>query len=175
MTSPERDAIVFVGPMGAGKTSIGKRVARILGIDFTDTDKAVAAAHGAIPSIFERYGEPQFRVWEREAVHRALGSGGVVALGGGAVLDAATRAELSGHRVVLLTVEPRIVVGRLRSGSRPLLEGEEDVIERWKRIADERRPLYDEVADVRFDTSHGPLQGVVDEIVEWIQREESVA
>ncbi|MFT4229321.1 MAG: shikimate kinase, partial [Microbacterium sp.] len=102
---------------------------------------------------------------------RALAGGGVVALGGGAVLDADTRADLGAHRVVLLTVDPRVVRGRIGDGSRPLLAGENPV-QRWSRIARERRPLYDEVADVVFDTSRGPLQQVVDAVLAWIGQAE---
>jgi shikimate kinase len=168
MTSPEaRTALVLVGPMGAGKTSIGKRVAKLLGTTFVDTDKAIVAEHGPISAIFETRGESYFRSLEREAVQRALRDAGVVALGGGAVLDAATRADLAAHRVVLLTVDPRIVRGRIGDGKRPLLAGE-DPVRRWTRIADERRPLYEEVADVEFDTSRGPLQGIVDAVVAWV-------
>lgn len=170
MTS-QADAIVFVGPMGAGKTSIGRRVAKRLGLGFVDTDKAVAAAHGPIATIFAEHGEPYFRALEREAVRDALAGGGVVALGGGAVLDTDTRADLAAHRVILLTVDPRIVRSRIGDGSRPLLSGE-DPVARWTRIASQRRPVYDEVSDVEFDTSSGPLQDVVDAIVAWIESAE---
>lgn len=172
MTSPadaDPRALVFVGPMGAGKTSIGRRVARRLEMTFTDTDKVVSAAHGPIPEIFAEHGEAHFRALEREAVLESLSGGGVVALGGGAVLDARTRDALRAHRVALLAVDPRVVRGRLSGGTRPLLTGEEDPVERWSRIAAERAPLYDEVADAVFDTSKGPLQAVVDAVVKWVE------
>lgn len=170
MTSPEPAprALVLVGPMGAGKTSVGRRVARRLGMTFTDTDKTVVSAHGPIADLFVQHGEPHFRAVERIAVRDALARGGVVALGGGAVLDAETRADLGAHRVVLLTVDPRIVRGRLGDGRRPLIAGD-DPVERWTRIAEERRALYEQVADVVFDTSRGPLQGVVDAVVAWAE------
>lgn len=175
MTSPAEDvassALVFVGPMGSGKTSIGRRVAKTLGLSFTDTDKVIVTAHGPIPQIFAEHGEPHFRRVEREAVLAALAGGGVVALGGGAILDAQTRTDLASHRVVLLTVEPRIVRARLKDGTRPLLEGEQDALARWSEIAAQRAPLYDQVADARFDTSKGPLQAVVDAIVAWVRAE----
>ena len=172
MTSPG-SAIVLIGPMGAGKSSVGRRVARELGKTFTDTDKIVVREHGPIPELFERLGEARFRAIERAAVSEALADGGVVALGGGAVMDAGTRADLAHHRVVLLTVSPHVVAGRIRGGgNRPLL-ADGDPLVRWRRIFAERRDLYEEVADVVFDTSSGPLAAVVAEIVAWAQSEQS--
>lgn len=168
MTSPESTAIVLVGPMGAGKTSIGRRVARDLGVGFTDTDKVVVRDHGPIPQIFTEHGEAHFRELEHRAVAEALAAGGVVALGGGAVLDARTRDLLDAHRVVLLTVSPHTVAGRLHGEDRPLLAGD-DALERWQRIWAERRPLYDSVADVTFDTSRGPLSRVVEAVTAWVR------
>jgi shikimate kinase len=94
-----------------------------------------------------------------------------VALGGGAVIDAATRAELATHRVVLLTVSPQVVAARLRDTTRPLLQTE-DALRSWREIMERRRPLYEEVADVVFDTSSGPLAVVVDGIVTWARSTE---
>ena len=82
-------AIVLIGPMGAGKTSVGRRVARALEVPFADTDKLVVRDHGPIPELFAHHGEGYFRALERDAVAEALERGGVVALGGGAVLDTA--------------------------------------------------------------------------------------
>ncbi|MDJ1113752.1 shikimate kinase [Microbacterium dauci] len=174
MTSPESGAVVLVGPMGAGKTSVGKRLARLLGTSFTDTDAAVVRAHGPISSIFAEHGEAHFRALERHAVADALASGGVVSLGGGAVLDVTTRDALAAHRVVLLTVAPKVVAHRLGEGAkRPLLaDGDETPLQRWQRIYDERRPLYEAVADVTFDTSSGPLEHVVTAIGEWARTSE---
>jgi shikimate kinase len=158
-------AIVLVGPMGVGKSSIGRRVAKALGVPFTDTDAVIVREHGAISAIFDEHGEPYFRALERDAVHEALGRPGVLALGGGAAMHPETRAELAGHRVVLLTVDARTVASRLRDDSRPLLRG--SGVEEWARIYAARKPIYEEVATVTFDTSHGPLQAVVDAIVAW--------
>ena len=163
-------ALVLIGPMGAGKTSIGRRVARALRRPFFDTDIAVVRAHGPIERIFAEHGEPHFRALEREAVIRGLATGGVVSLGGGAVMDPATRSDLEAHRVVLLTVEPRVVAGRIRDTARPLLQ-DDDALTRWEQIMTARRPVYDEVADATFDTSSGPLQAVVDAIVQWARTE----
>lgn len=160
-------AIVLVGPMGAGKTSVGRRVARALGTRFTDTDALISTAHGPIPELFARRGEAHFRALERAAVSEALAAGGVVALGGGAVLDADTRRDLTDHRVALLMVSANTVASRVRGATRPLLTGEDDPTSSWKRIFRERLPLYREVADATFDTSLGPLSDVVADIVAW--------
>ena len=170
MTSPS-SAIVMIGPMGAGKTSVGKRVARALEVPFFDTDAAIAREHGPIEQLFAAHGEPHFRALERAAVVEGLSTGGVVSLGGGAVLDADTQADLAHHRVVLLTVAPRVVAIRVRGSSRPLLQGEDDTLARWTSIIEQRRPIYERLADVSFDTSNGPLQGVVDRIVAWTRGE----
>ncbi|MBW1637902.1 shikimate kinase [Microbacterium resistens] len=171
------DVVVLVGPMGAGKTSVGRRVARGLGTRFTDTDKAIARRHGPIPAIFAEHGEQQFRLWERDAVAEALESGGVVSLGGGAVVTASVRELLRPVPVVLLTVSPEAVADRIAGSSRPLLSGAageteaspESALERWRRIADERAPWYAEVADAVFDTSRVPMTRVADQIVEWMR------
>lgn len=167
MTS-RSDAVVLIGPMGAGKTSIGKRVAKTLGRTFYDSDIAVAREHGPIETIFAEHGEPHFRALERAAVREGLATGGIVSLGGGAVTDAETRAALRDHRIVLLTVEPRVVAGRVLGSARPLLAGDGG-LERWMAIYAERRPLYEELADVTFDTSSGPLAHVVENIAAWVR------
>ncbi|MDQ4212767.1 shikimate kinase [Microbacterium sp. ASV81] len=171
MSSAE-PAIVLVGPMGAGKTSIGRRVARALGTTFTDTDKLIVRDHGPIPELFREHGEPRFRLIERDAVAEALERGGVVALGGGAVMDAQTRERLAAHRVVLLTVAPHIVASRVLGTPRPLLAGEDPIAE-WKRIYAERLPVYRAVADLTLDTSSGRLSEIVTRIAEWARSEES--
>ncbi|WP_029259259.1 MULTISPECIES: shikimate kinase [unclassified Microbacterium] len=158
--------LVLVGPMAAGKTSVGRRVARRLGVAFIDTDKRIVAAHGPIAGIFEAHGEAHFRALERAAVAEALAEGGVISLGGGAVTEAATRELLAEYPVVFLTVSPDAVADRLRGSNRPLLAGE-DPLERWKKIFEERRGWYAEVSSATFDTSRRPMQKIADEIVAW--------
>ena len=153
--------VALIGPMGAGKSSIGRRLAKALGVPFTDTDARIAVAHGPIPELFAERGEAGFRAVERQAVAAALAEAGVVALGGGAVLDPATRADLAHCTVVLLTVDEDVVAERLAAGRRPLLT---DGVASWRRILDERLPLYRELADVVVDTSRRPMAHVVDEL-----------
>lgn len=167
MTSEaEHLTLVLVGPMAAGKTSVGRRVARRLGVPFIDTDKRIVAEHGPIPEIFATRGEDSFRELERDAVVKALEDGGVVSLGGGAVTDEKTRRLLHTQPVVFLTVSEDAVADRLRGGNRPLLAGD-DPVEKWKRIYAERRGWYEEVASITFDTSRRPMQRIADEIVAW--------
>ncbi|GAA1911765.1 shikimate kinase [Microbacterium aoyamense] len=169
--SSRSDAVVLIGPMGAGKTSVGRRVAKALGRPFYDTDIAVKREHGPIEELFETHGEPYFRTLERAAVRDGLDTRGIVSLGGGAVLDAGTRADLARHRVALLTVEPRVVIARVRDSKRPLLQGD-DAGARWNEIYQARKPVYEQLATEVFDTSSGPLQDVVDAVVAWIRATE---
>lgn len=160
--------IALIGPMGAGKSSIGRRIARHLGERFVDTDVVIAREHGAISDLFETRGERAFREIEREVVQRELRSGGVVALGGGAVLDEGTRAALAECTVVLLTVSEEAVVGRIVAGRRPLLT---DGIDSWRRIAAERAPIYVSLADVTIDTSRRPMTTIAAELAARLTQE----
>jgi len=160
-------ALVLIGPMGSGKTRIGKRIAKLLEVPFTDTDKVVVAEHGPIAEIFAQHGEPHFRALERAAVAAALTGEGVVALGGGAVLDADTQADLAGERVVLFTVTPESVAPRLANEKRPLVK---NGLEDWLRIRDARMPLYERLADVAFDTSERPTTTIAEEVAAWARQ-----
>lgn len=161
-----RPAVVIIGAPGAGKTRTGRRVARALGVPFIDTDKTIVAEHGAIAQIFETHGESHFRELERAAVHSALAQPAVVTLGGGAVLDADTQAELANHRVVQLTVAPAAVQARISGGKRPLLAGG---IDSWVSLVAARQPTYDRLSQLTIDTSDRPLDGVAREIVRWLE------
>lgn len=147
-------AAVLVGPPGAGKSTIGRKVAEVLEVPFTDTDTLVEQETGrAISDIFITDGEETFRSMERQAVRRALREhDGIVALGGGAVLDADTRADLAGHTVVFLSVGLADAAKRVGlNQSRPLLLGSPR--RQWQQLMDARRPLYLEVADVEVSTA----------------------
>ncbi|MEN9740205.1 MAG: hypothetical protein RLZ72_471 [Actinomycetota bacterium] len=156
---------VLIGPPAAGKTRLGKRIAKLLNVPFVDTDVRIADKHGSIPSIFATHGEQQFREWEREEVVRALAEDGVVSLGGGAIENPDTRRELADHLVVLVTVSPDAVAGRIDNDKRPLLDG----IESWKALVARRQPLYDELAVITFDTSVGPMDEHADRLAEMVR------
>ena len=152
---------VLIGPPAAGKSRLGRRIASRLGVGFVDTDKLVVAEHGPIPEIFEHMGESTFRVWERAAVISALGTDGIVSLGGGAILDVDTRLDLLDHNVILITATPDAIESRLAAGTRPLLtEG----IDSWKKLVSVRQPIYDELARFTVDTSRGTMDSIADEI-----------
>lgn len=163
--SPLRPRVVLVGAMGAGKTTVGERLAESWGIALRDTDRDVEATEGRpISEIFVDRGERYFRDLEREAVAKALAEhDGVLALGGGAVLDAETRTALAGHTVVFLHVGLVDAVKRVGLGSaRPLLLG--NVRARVKALLDERLPLYQEVATITVETDGRSVEEVVDEV-----------
>jgi len=144
---------VLVGAMGAGKTTVGMLVADALGVDFLDTDQVVEREAGkTVSEIFIDDGEAHFRELERRAVATSLASHeGVLALGGGAVLDVATRDLLDGHRVVFLRVGLSDAAQRVGLGvTRPLLLG--NVRGRIKQLLDERTPVYEAVAQHVVDT-----------------------
>lgn len=163
--SPMRPRVVLVGAMGAGKTTVGERLAESWGVALRDTDRDVEATEGRpISEIFVDQGERYFRELEREAVAKALAEhDGVLALGGGAVLDSETRAALAGHTVVFLHVGLVDAVKRVGLGSaRPLLLG--NVRARVKALLDERLPLYQEVATITVETDGRTVEEVVDEV-----------
>jgi shikimate kinase len=161
--------LVFIGPMASGKSKIGRRVARILRVPFIDTDKEIVAEHGAITEIFAQHGEDHFRALERQAVAAALQRNRViVSLGGGAVLDPATQADLRQVTVVSLSTTAEAVRKRTRNAKRPLLAAGPDA---WQRIYDERRPVYDALASISFDTSTRPVDAIAADIVKWVKEQ----
>lgn len=160
-----RPRVVLVGPMGAGKTTVGGLLAERWGVALRDTDADVEAGAGrSISDLFVDEGEEHFRDLERAAVARALAEhDGVLSLGGGAVLDPATRADLAGHTVVFLRVGLSDAVKRVGLGTgRPLLLG--NVRARVKALLDERAPVYEEVATVVVDTDEREPAEVADEV-----------
>lgn len=148
-----RPVCVLVGPPGAGKTTVGTRLAVRLGVGFRDTDTDIERLAGKpVPEIFFDHGEEHFRDLERQAVATALASfDGVLALGGGAVLAEPTRAALAGHTVVFLSVELADAVKRVGLGQgRPLLAVNPRAALRQQ--LERRRPLYQQVATLTVVT-----------------------
>ena len=159
---PERsEVIVLVGPMGVGKTTVGRKLAKTLGVDFVDTDAVIVSEHGAIAQIFESRGEPAFRALEEEALYKAISKPGVIATGGGVVLSPLSRERLKAATVIYLATDGKHISSRLKHGSRPLIK---DGLADWKRIYEERKPMYESVANFEIDTSGQPLKETVNEI-----------
>jgi shikimate kinase len=149
--------VVLVGLPGVGKSTTGRRLAKILGVQFADSDDLVERSAGrSIGAIFAESGEAEFRRIEAATVASALSQfGGVLALGGGALTVAVTRATLaaSGVPVVLLRAPVATLAVRVGDGqSRPLLR--DDPAGRLAALADEREPLYGGAATVAVDTGH---------------------
>lgn len=148
--------LVLIGPMGAGKSSLGRRLAERWGLPFVDLDQQIETCAGTgIPTIFACEGEAGFRRRECEALAQVLSrESSVIATGGGAVLDPGNRALMRQYGfVVHLHIDIEEQLQRLaRDRSRPLLAGT-DRSEVLARLAGERGPLYAEIADLRFSPS----------------------
>ncbi|PJJ63127.1 shikimate kinase [Compostimonas suwonensis] len=157
--------VALIGPPAAGKSRIGRRLAKRLRLPFVDTDTVVATRHGDISRIFAEHGEPVFRHWEREAVVEALEQEAVVSLGGGAVLDERTRDDLASCRVVLLEVTAEAVAQRIQDDKRPLVTD----LDSWRALVESRRELYESLADYRCDTSERSIDIIVSEIATWLK------
>jgi len=162
--------VVLVGPMGSGKTTVGALLAEAWKVEVRDTDADIEALEGrSISDIFVDSGETHFRDLERKAVAEALDThDGVLSLGGGAVMDPATRELLAGHTVVFLKVGLSEAVKRVGLGSsRPLLLG--NVRARIKALLDERTPVYESVATLTVETDGREPTEVADEIAEALR------
>ena len=162
MTSP---VAVLIGPPGAGKSTVGPLLAALLGAEFTETDAMVEETAGKpVSDIFITDGEPAFRGLERAAVAAALSQHpGIVALGGGAVMDPQTRQRLAGHRVVYLQTGFAAAVRRVGLDSpRPLLLG--NPRGRMRELLAERVGVYAELARITVVTDDRDPQEIADEI-----------
>lgn len=159
--------IVLVGMMGAGKTSIGRRLANLLHLPFLDADAEIEkAANQTIAEIFEHYGEAHFREGERRVVARLLASGpAVLATGGGAFMSEETRKRCREDGVsIWLKAGVPVLLERVRKkGNRPLLD-QPDPESVMQRLLAEREPIY-ALADIVVPSREGPHQAVVSDIV----------
>lgn len=164
--NPAGPLLIVIGAPGAGKTRVGKRVARILGVPFIDTDRRIVQRHGPIAQLFQARGENHFRQMERIEVERALAEQGILSLGGGAILDPATQADLADRRVALMTVSADAVQARIGT-KRPLLA--EGGIAAWERLVEARREIYERLASRSFDSSTRPIDAIAVEMAEWVR------
>lgn len=160
--------MVVVGPPAAGKTRVAKRLGRIFDVDVVDTDTEVVKQWGPIPEIFSTHGEDFFRAHERAAVEEALRTPGIVALGGGAVVNPSTQADLVAHRVALISISAEAVAPRLDNDKRPLLSGG---LEAWKELVAMRHEMYQAAATREFDASHRSIDVLADEVAAWVRED----
>ncbi|WP_067973722.1 shikimate kinase [Nocardiopsis trehalosi] len=161
-----RPVAVLIGAPGAGKSTVGRALADRLGTGMYCTDTEIEARAGKpIGDIFIEDGEAAFRALEREVVAEALAAAdGVVAVGGGAVLDPATRADLGGHHVVYLQVEFAEAAKRVGlDQARPLLAG--NPRGRLRKLLEERLPVYEALASATVPTTGRHPEEIVDDVV----------
>ncbi|GGX34674.1 shikimate kinase [Streptomyces malachitofuscus] len=171
MSSP---VIVLVGPMGVGKSTVGRLLAERLGVDYRDTDEDIVTAEGrTIADIFVDEGEPAFRALEKQAVRTALtGHDGVLSLGGGAILDEDTRALLTGQPVVYLSMDVEEAVRRTGLGvARPLLAV--NPRKQWRELMEARRHLYEEVATAVVATDGRTPEEVTEAVLNALELKEA--
>ncbi len=164
-----RHNIFLIGPMGAGKTTIGRQLARKLGMEFLDSDRVIEQRTGAdIPLIFEKEGEDGFRKREQAVIEDLSQQQNLVlATGGGAVLSADNRKALTDRGIVIyLHSSLRALVARTsRDRNRPLLHGKEPPREILARLLEQRQPLYQDTAQITIDTSNTSIRNVIQAII----------
>ncbi|MEQ8143422.1 shikimate kinase [Streptomyces sp. OP7] len=166
--------LVLIGPMGVGKSTVGGLLAQRLGVAYRDTDDDIVAAEGrTVADIFVEDGEPAFRALEKQAVQEALAThDGVLALGGGAILDAGTRALLAGQPVVYLSMDVEEAVRRTGLGAaRPLLAV--NPRKQWRELMEARRHLYEEAATVVVPTDGRTPEEVTDAVLDALELKEA--
>lgn len=170
---PKNNNIFLIGPMGAGKTTIGRQLARELKRSFYDSDRVIEEHTGAnIPLIFDLEGEAGFRRREQAVIDELTGMQNIVlATGGGAVLRAENRRHLAERGTVFyLHTDLDCLLERTRKDkNRPLLHAEESPEVILKRLMDERDPLYRKTADHIIDTGRSSIRGVIKAIISCLK------
>lgn len=166
--------IFLVGPMGAGKSSIGKQLAQQLKMEFYDTDREIEKRTGAdIDWIFDLEGEDGFRVREEDIIEELTSMQGIVlATGGGAVLSAKSRTLLAARGTVIYletSIDQQLERTR-RDKKRPLLQTSNDPRTVFEDLRSTRDPLYDEIADYTFSTDGSTVKAVARFILDGLQR-----
>jgi shikimate kinase len=165
--APPRMNVFLVGPMGSGKSAVGRQLAQRLALEFIDSDEEIEARTGVdISYIFEREGEAGFRNREAEVIDAITRREGVlVSTGGGAILDAGTRERLRarGRVVYLRTSVDQQLARTRRSNDRPLLNND-DPRGTLERLFEQRAPLYAAVAEIVVDTDGRKVKTVVDQV-----------
>lgn len=164
--------VFLIGPMGAGKTTIGKQLARIIGMDFYDIDSAIEESCGAsIDWIFDIEGEAGFRDREAKMIEELTQKRGIIlATGGGSVLSEENRTYLASRGCVIYlkaTIEQQLE-RTVKDTRRPLLQtgNKQAVLEEMREV---REPLYDEIADFTISTNTKSIRAVVANIVDYIE------
>lgn len=164
--------VVLVGLMGVGKSTVGRRLARRLGLPFVDSDAAIEDAAGfSAAEVFDRFGEKDFRDGERRLVARLIdGEKRVIATGGGAYVDPRTRQLLNDRAITIWLDAPTDVLAERtgRRDTRPLLRTA-DPRNTLQRLAEERRPSYSE-AHIHVRSADGPHRDVVDAIIGALEK-----
>lgn len=170
----EKRNIFLIGPMGAGKSTIGRQIAQQLGMEFFDSDQEIEKRTGAdIAWIFDLEGEDGFRVREEKVINELTEKQGVVlATGGGSVLSKETRNRLSARGIVVYletTIEKQMSRTQ-KDKRRPLLQGNNTPRERYEELAKERNALYEEIADITIKTDEQSAKSMASYVIEQIEK-----
>lgn len=153
--------LVLIGPMGAGKSTLGRKLAKLLETKFLDTDRMISASHGPIPKIFEDQGEDRFRTLETAALEKALKSPAVIATGGGVVVTKKNRELLQDMPTIFLDTNADWVLSRINLDKRPLLKSDPSM---WEMLYQERLGYYQQLATATVVTANRPIRVVLEEL-----------